>query len=78
VDVPQLGLHGELRPGLHDVAFPALRDDVRKVVKRSRFTVHKHDAGTVTPPTFCVVCVGEHKHDAPRLRRKHRASRAPG
>jgi hypothetical protein len=78
VDVTQLGLNGELRPGLHDVAFTALRDDVRKVVIRARFTVQKHDAGTVTAPSLCVVRVGEHEHDSPRLGREHGRSRAPG
>lgn len=78
MDVSQLGLNGELRPGLHDVSFPALRHDVRKVVKRSRLAVQKHHAGTVTPPPFHVVRVGQHEHDTPRFRREDGRPRAPG
>lgn len=76
--VAQLGLNGELRPGLHDVALPTLRDDVRKVVKRSRFTVKQHDAGTVAAPSLYVVRVGQHEHNAPCFGREHGRSRAPG
>ncbi len=76
--VSQLGLYSELRPGLHDVAFTALRDDVRKVVKRSRLAVQKHHAGTVPAPPFHVVRVGQHEHNAPRFRREDGRPRAPG